>query len=158
VVVRDIQGGHQLKQTIAYQMYKSCLLESRVVVLDDTVRGVFVCELARVQSLVVESAPTGPGIDPEGAVDVEGVVECNRLAVGRPGLIAVDLLDGDASLPVVETVQGVDKEEEYVFAVRQELVMTTVRPRKMLSAHEDDLALVQVSETCVRPELFPCIG
>jgi hypothetical protein len=153
VVVRDIQGGHQLKQTIAYQIYKSCLLESRVVVLDDTVREVFVCELARVQSLVVESAPTGPGIDLEGAVDVEGGVECNR-----PGLVAVDVLDGDASLPVVETVQGVDKEEEYVFAVRQELVMTTVRPCKMLSAHEDDLALIQVSETCVRPELFPCIG
>ena len=48
MVVRDIQGGHQLKEAIADQVHESCLLESRVVVLNDAVRKVFVRELAGV--------------------------------------------------------------------------------------------------------------
>ena len=107
---------------------------------------------------MIVPAPAGPGIDLEGTVDVEGVVECSRLAVRGCGFVAVDVLDGDAFLSVVEAVQGMDEEEEQVFAVREELVMTTVCPCKMLSAHENDLALLEISEARVRPELFPCVG
>lgn len=143
---------------MADQVHESRLLEIRVVVFGNAMRKVFVSELTRVQSPFAKLSPARPGIDFEGAIDVESVVKCSRLPVRSRGLLAVDVLDGDACLASVKAVQGMDKEEEQIFAVREKLVMTTVIPCKMLSGHENALALVEVSKTCVRSEFFPSVG